>query len=89
MAVPAQALVRRGVGTGAHDSTRATDVEELGTHPGDSAFARWPAGGGRGPTEATGSEVWRFLEPADVSLLAGEGTRTPAGGGARAPGQAA
>jgi 5-oxoprolinase (ATP-hydrolysing) len=56
-------------------NTRATDVEELETrYPVRlERFARWPGSGGRGQHDGgDGTEkVWRFLEPAEVSLLAG------------------
>ncbi len=59
-------------------NTRATDVEELETrYPVRlERFARWRGSGGRGQHRGgDGTEkVWRFLEPADVALLAGRRT---------------
>ena len=74
-------------------NTRATDVEELETrYPVRlERFARWRGSGGRGRHDGGDGieKVWQFLEPADVSLLAGRrnaGAPGLAGGGAGRPG---
>jgi 5-oxoprolinase (ATP-hydrolysing) len=75
-------------------NTRATDVEELETRFPVllERFARWPGSGGAGrhPGGDGTEKVWRFLEAADVALLAGRRTAGAAGlegGGAGAPGR--